>query len=306
MDASQASRTALGTSLMRAAHTRSDRPVLVDDPWGDRLVLDREREAMCESAARSLSPDVWNRIAALGSPQKILDRVLRANPTYGMVIVRACYAEDALLAAVARGVRQYVIVGAGFDSFALRRPESARDVAVFEVDHPATQALKRSRLREAGVPFPEGLHFVAADLGPEPLDAALAHSPFRRGDPAFFSWLGVTVYLTREANLGTLRAIAAVSAPASEVVFSYIDQSQLDPGRETEAIRRLRARVAAAGEPWVSGFEPARLAGDLGSVGLRLVEDLDGPALHDRYCRGRDDGLTPGGFGHVARAEVAP
>jgi methyltransferase (TIGR00027 family) len=213
------------------------------------------------------------------------------------VILRARYTEDALAAAAARGVRQYVIVGAGYDSFALRRPEFARDVAVFEVDHPATQRRKLARLRELGVePSPATLHFVAADLAAEELDAALARSPFDPAAPAFFAWLGVSAYLDRDANLRTLRAIARAGAPGSELVFTYLDQRRLDaPG---PAQRRLLERFAAIGEPWVSGFHPGELLGVLRAAGLELVEDTDYLQLDARYGAG----LAPPDGGHVARA----
>jgi len=199
MNETKASQTALATSLMRAIHTRLDHPKHIDDPWGDRLLLDAER--------------------AVFGPEKRL----RGIATYGIVILRAQYTEEALAAAVARAVRQYVILGAGMDSFALRRPAFAQDLNVIEVDHPASQSFKRERLRTCGVPVPPGLHFVPADLGREELPTVLARSPYRQGEPAFFSWLGVTVYLTREANLATLRGIATSSAAGNELVFSYVD-----------------------------------------------------------------------------------
>ncbi|MDQ1605505.1 MAG: hypothetical protein QOE01_3350 [Actinomycetota bacterium] len=213
-------------------------------------------------------------------------------------------AEDALAKAVARGVRQYVIIGAGLDSFAVRRPEFARDVDVFEVDHPATQELKLERLREAGIDPATAAHYVAADLGVEALDAALARSPFHPGATAFFSWLGVTAYLTREANLQTLGAIASCGAPGSELVFTYIDQRDFDAPADEER-RRVRELFAAVGEPWVSGFDPASLAEDLRSVGLTLVEDLGRDEQRERYCSGRDDGLSPSVADHIAHARVA-
>jgi methyltransferase (TIGR00027 family) len=280
--------TAMGTALMRAIHTRLDRPALIDDRWGDRLILADERDAM---------------LAAVGAGD--LDAVLRAHPSYGTVIMRARYAEDALAAAVAGGVRQYVIVGAGLDSFALRRPSFALDLEVFEIDHPATQELKIGRLAHCGIPLPPGLHLVAADLSETGVDAALATSSFRSDRPAFFSWLGVTPYLSREANLATLRAIASCAPAGSGLVFTYIDQRVFDGEAEPGPMQEVRAALASAGEPWVSGFDPAKLAGDLRGAGLELVEDLGPEELLARYCAHRADGLVPSPSAHVARARVA-
>jgi methyltransferase (TIGR00027 family) len=305
MNETSASRTALVTSLMRAVHTRFDRPALIDDPWGDRLVLDSERKAIQEVVTGALEPEARKQLDALGSPEAVLHAALRASPAYGTVIVRTRYAEDALEGAVVRGARQYVIIGAGMDSFALRQPAFAQGVEVFEIDHPATQGLKRRRLRECAVSLPQALHFVAADLSQEQLGAALARSSFRRAQPTFFSWLGVTAYLTRDANLATLRAIAACAAHESTLVFTYLDQREFDPDRQSDDIQRTRARVASLGEPWLSGFDPAELADDLRDVGLALVEDLGGEELRARYCRDRNDGLSPADTLHIARAQVA-
>lgn len=288
MDPGTASRTAIGTALMRATHTRLDRPVLIDDPWGDRLILAEEREAIL---ARAGARD--------------LDAMMRAHPSYGGVILRARCAEDALADAVRRGVGQYVIVGAGMDSFALRQPPFANDLEIFEVDHPSTQQFKTGRLAACGTPLPAGLHLVAADLTETALDAALQSSSFDCSAPAFFSWLGVTPYLTRAANLATLRAISCCAPPGSELVLSYLDQGLLDSADEDGAIQRARAQVASIGEPWVSGFDPVRLRSDLRSAGLELIEDLGPKELTARYCAARTDGLKPSIGSHVARARVS-
>ncbi len=288
MERGRASTTAMGTALMRAAHTRLDRPMLIDDPWGDRLVLDEEREAM---------------LARAGGGG--VDDLLRAHPSYGTVILRTRYAEDVLAEAVRGGVGQYVIVGAGMDSFALRQPVFARELEIFEVDHPSTQQLKTARLAVCEVELPPGLHLVAADLSRTALDDALAGSSFRSDRPAFFSWLGVTSYLTREANLATLSAIASCAPARSELVFSYLDQSLLDRDSEQEPIQRARDQVASLGEPWISGFRPDELHSDLRASGLELVENLGPEELGVRYCSGRTDGLGPSPGSHLAHARVA-
>jgi methyltransferase (TIGR00027 family) len=281
----RASVTAIGTSLMRAAHARLDDPVLLDDRWAERLIRDDER-----AAVRAAHEDVE------------LYAALRRHPSYGNVILRAHYTEDALEQAVARGVGQYVIVGAGLDSFALRRPPFAAKLVVFEVDHPATQRFKRERLEEAGEREPPDLHFVAADLGEVPLDTALQGSAFDSSRPAFYAWLGVTPYLTREANLATLAAIArAGRGGGSELVFSYLDQRVFDHGDWPERARRARDTVAAAGEPWVSGFDPAGLGELLADHGFELVQNLGPDELSARY---RDSGLTPSSNSYIARARL--
>ncbi len=282
------STTALGAALMRAAHTRLDDPALIDDPWGDRLVLTEEREAM---------------LVRLGA--KDLDMALRTHPAYGAVILRTRYAEDSLADAVGHGVGQYVIVGAGMDSFSLRRPAFSGQLEIFEVDHPATQEFKADRLRAFGIELPAGVHLVPADLSEMGLDAALERSEYRSDRPAFFAWLGVTIYLTRAENLATLGAIASCAQAGSELVFEYADQRVLDAGGEQDRVREVREQVASAGEPWISGFDPDRLHEDLRGAGLELIENLGPDDLQTRYCTGRADGLTPSPSAHIARARVA-
>jgi len=298
-----ASRTALSTALMRAAHTRNDRPQLIDDPWGDTLVSPAEKTALYRRILAGARPQTRAKFEALGSQQAVIDVALRAHPTYGGVVVRTRYAEDALEAAVTRGARQYVLIGAGFDSFIVRQPLFARDIAIFEIDHPATQAMKRERLEACGAVIPSNVRFVPADLAAESLASVLARCGFSRIVPGFFSWLGVTIYLTRETNLATLAGIAESSAPASEVVFTYIDQRALEEGG-SDTMGRMRAARAAENEPWVSGFDPTTLADDVRALGLELVEDLGSSGLRERYLAERTDGLLLGGAGHIARARV--
>jgi len=297
------SRTAFTAALMRAIHTRLDRPRLIDDPWGDRLVPAAEQVALCRRILAGMEPERRRRLEALGSDRAVLDTVLRRHATYGGVVLRSRYAEDALAAAVARGVRQYVLLGAGLDSFCIRQPPFAGELAVFEVDKPASQGLKRQRLAEEGLEVPANVRFVAADLGREPLGEVLARAGFSGAVPAFFSWLGVTVYLPRNANLATLRAIASSSAPGSELVFTYLDQRALEAGG-SPTMERMRANRASLAEPWVSGFDPPTLASLLLGLGLELLEDVAGRELTTRYCGDGDDRLSAGMDGHVVHARV--
>jgi methyltransferase (TIGR00027 family) len=296
-----ASTTSLATSRMRAVHTRRDPQPILHDPWGDRLVP-------AALLVASMSPKSNGDVSEISAEvlADIADDFLRASPAYTNVIARSRYAEDALGTAIARGVRQYVLIGAGFDSYALRRPAEAKDVQVFEIDHPATQALKRQRIAECGITLEGGVHFGAADLAKEGLDAALSRTSFNRTAPAFFSWLGVTPYLTREANMATLRNIAECGAPGSQLVFSYTDQKMFESAGATDAAQyeELKQAVKALGEPFVSGFHPAELAQDISALGLALEEDLNDIQLVERYDPAGKNGLKPAGRSHIARVRV--
>jgi methyltransferase (TIGR00027 family) len=303
----QASRTSLATSLMRAVHTRRDPNPLIDDSWGDRIVPESFRLAYRDAALARLDAAGRERVLA-GEPRdealaSLADRALRASPAYAGVITRTRYTEDALRVAVAGGVRQYVIIGAGFDSFSLRRPPFAQDLEIFEVDHPATQALKRRRLGECGLSPPAGVHFVGADLAVEDLDTALARTPFHPQTPSFFSWLGVTMYLTRDANLATFRAIARCGAAGSELVFTYFDSRVY--GLDSGPFAELSQRVAALGEPFQSGFDPNTIGADLLACGLRLEEDIDDREALERFDRADSNDLRPTRFSRVVRARIA-
>jgi methyltransferase (TIGR00027 family) len=303
MNPSEASLTAIAASLMRAVHSRADPAPLLDDAWGDRLIPDSVRAAFGQGALDQMDSDTRTR--ALASPELLLDRVLRANAAYADVVIRARYTEDALEAAVARGIGQYVIIGAGFDSFACRRPAYARNLNIFEVDHPATQALKRKRLLECKVAESDLLHFIAADLSAEQLQTVLARSPFNSTRPTFFSWLGVTMYLTREANLATLRAISSCAPSGSELVFTYIDQAVFGAGYTgTESFRNLKSAVSSAGEAFLSGFDPGTIGEQLLGVDLQLLEDLNGDQMVARYDQSGANGLHSNAAAHIAHTRV--
>jgi methyltransferase (TIGR00027 family) len=202
------------------------------------------------------------------------------------IAVRGRFAEDAVAAAVARGVRQLVVLGAGLDTFAYRNPYTtdSQRLAVFEVDHPATQAWKRRRLARARIAIPASLAFAPVDFEKDRLLDALLSAGFDPAQRSFFVWLGVVPYLTREAIAGTLALIGGLPGGA-EVVFDYSDPpATLDPALRATQARRAR-RVAAIGEPFLSHFEPAELHADLAAAGFAEIDDLDPQALTTGYVR---------------------
>jgi methyltransferase (TIGR00027 family) len=295
-----ASRTALATSLMRAAHTRLDPHPLIEDRWGDRLVPQSAREMLHRAALSRLQGEALKK--ALDSPASVLDQAMLQSRSYPNVVTRTRYAEDALQAAVEAGVEQYVLIGAGFDSFALRRPLFAAALQIFEIDFPATQSLKIERIAACGVSLPDSVHFIAADLSQVSVAAALARSSFDPGKMTFFSWLGVTMYLTREANVATMTSLASCSPPGSELVFTYLDERLFQA--QSESFRELQARVASLGEPFLSGFNPDSLAASLLGCGLTLLEDLDGNDIARRYDKDGSHGLGQSAFSHIALARI--
>ena len=212
----------------------------------------------------------------LGDDADAIIASLSADPTQrGMRIfmaARSRFAEDCLGGAVSRGVRQAVVLGAGFDTFALRNPFSDLGLRVFEVDHPATQAWKRRRLSEVGLVVPASLTFAAVDFESDDLGQGLRDAGFEPDRPAFFMWLGVVPYLERTAIAATLRYVAGV--PKSEVVFDYSEPLENYPPERRDAVVALAARTAEIGEPWLSHFNPDEIVQELLGYGFDDIEDL--------------------------------
>jgi len=217
--------------------------------------------------------------------------------------VRSRYAEDELEKAVRNGMTQYVLLGAGLDSFAYRRHDLVERLSVFEVDYPSTQQWKRGRLRELNTPVPSNLTFVPVDFERQTLIEALSAAGYRVEEPAFFSWLGVTQYLAEDAIVRTLQEIASL-VTGSEIVFEYLVPEERLEGVEREYLASVKAGSARRGEPWRGCFEPARLEGLV--KGLRFTEftDLDAEAINARYFANRRDGLRSPSADHLVRARV--
>jgi methyltransferase (TIGR00027 family) len=279
----QPSATAYGTAMQRAAHQIFDDPRIFEDPFALRII-GADREAL-----------LWS------NPERYQTR--RSLAVRAFVVMRSRYAEDALAQAIRRGVRQYVILGAGLDTFAYRNPYPDR-VRVMEVDHPSTQAWKRERLRESGIRIPGSLIFAPIDFETQTLEDGLKRAGFRSGEPAFFSWLGVVVYLTEAAVMQTLRFVASSAAPDSEIVFDFLLPSASLSEQQKRGREASIKRVAALGEPWVSFFEPPALAGVLERMGFAGVEVFGPDDANQRYFQDRIDDLYVRGTNHLIRARV--
>lgn len=275
MEAGQPSRTAFAAAMYRAVHQIADRPVLFADPLAVKI---------------------------LGLPESALleHYVAKRTSMRAYIVARSLLAEATLAAAAERGCRQYVVLGAGFDTFAYRNP--LPEVRVFEVDHPATQAWKRERLAAIGAST-DGAIYTPIDFERETLADALARAGFDTTSPAVFAWLGVVPYLTREAVIGTLAFISGLAA-GSEVVFDYVEPVENAPPHIAAVIVEQRQTLAAAGEPILTTFEPADLAGELARLGFSEIEDLEGEAVNARFFKTSALAMIAGSTAHVLRARV--
>ena len=280
MEEEKFSRTAYRVAMRRASHQLLDDPKVFDDPL----------------ALRVLGPKAIAELQSDSREDSHTSRALRA-----FLVARSRFAEDELAAAVERGIRQSVILGAGLDTSAFRAPHADRGLRIFEVDHPATQAWKRERLAAGEISVPATLTFVPVDFERQDLAAELSRAGFQL-KATFFSWLGVTPYLSRKAFDGTLVWIASLPAP-SAVVFDYaVDPSSLDRD-EKAALRALAARVESAGEPFRLFFVPSELAGDLEGMGFSHVETLARDQMNARYFEDRRGGLRiSGGLAQLVSA----
>lgn len=268
--------TAFRVATRRAAHQIWDNPRVFDDPIAMRIIGKDAAAEISGSRESSSGPSSY----------------LRA-----FLVARSRFAEDHLAAAVTYGVKQYVVLGAGLDTFAYRNPFPG--LQVFEVDYPATQAWKRKLLDATGIAIPSSLTFAPVDFEKDTLEHGLARAGFRLAEPAFFSWLGVTPYLAEETVLTTLRWIISACSQ-NGVAFDYaVPRSSLG-FLQRMAFDALAARVAAAGEPFVGFFDTKMLAQELHQMGFHQLEDVDGDAINARYFRSRSDGLrVRGGMGHL-------
>ena len=278
MQPKQPSRTALGAAAHRAVHQVLERGRIFADPLAVRIL-----GVDAEAAIRNAESDPSRRWLRL------------------FIAVRTRFAEDALTAAVARGVRQLVVLGAGLDTYAYRTTfgESLR---IFEVDHPATQAWKRQRLTEEAIPVPHTLTFAPVDFERETLAAGLADAGFNPAQQTFFTWLGVVPYLTEPAIYSTLGFIANLQGGA-HVVFDYSNPPDSDSDQNGfSAIREaLAARVAYLGETFISHFETDALHARLTALGFCEVEDLGPVLIRERFFANRG-GFLPDRGGHILRA----
>jgi methyltransferase (TIGR00027 family) len=268
------SRSALTVASLRAVHQLLDEPLVLSDPVALPLL------GACTEAALREDPFVLN------DP---MSRGLR-----GALVARSRFVEDELASCAAAGVRQYLVLGAGLDTFAYRNPYSDEGLRVFEVDHAGTQRWKQQLLAEAGIGVPPSLTFVSADFERDDLGSALQQAGFRADQASCISWMGVTMYLTVDAVAATLRTVAGF-AVGSRLCFDYrVPVTMLNPV-ERVINEVIGQRIAALGEPWLSTFDPTQLQRQLLELGFRSAESATPDDLNLRYFARRKDGLRTGG-----------
>ena len=261
--------------MHRAVHQTLEGGVIFTDPYALQILDDESRA---------------------GLPAFASDTSQRALRLF--IAARSRFSEETMAACIARGTRQVVILGAGLDTFSLRNPHAG--VTVYEADYPATQAWKRERLSQAGVALPPSLTFAPVDFERQSLAEGLAGAGFRAGEPAYFQWLGVTPYLTREAMIATLDFIAAIKG--ADVAFDYAEPFENYPPGMQANLRAVAERAASIGEPWLSLFNPPEMAALMQARQFAAFEDVTRGELAARYYGDLGEGLRAGPGPHIVRA----
>jgi methyltransferase (TIGR00027 family) len=273
----QPSQTAWGAAAYRAIHQTLEGGIIFKDPLAARILDEQTAVSLKEMAA---------------------DESLR--PMRLFIAARSRFSEDTMANCVAGGMRQVVVLGAGLDTFSLRNPFANLGVRVFEVDYAATQVWKRERMRAAGLIEPRSLTFAPIDFERESLAEGLTRVGFGLNKPAFFQWLGVVPYLTKEAVSSTLKFISEV--PQACVVFDYAEPFQNYPAERRANVMATAERAAARGEPWLSLFDPAELSDLLRREGFTIVEDLGLPEIAERFYGDLRRYIRIGAGPHIVRA----
>lgn len=267
----KSSRTALGSAYLRAVHQLFDaQPKILVDSITPLLI------------GPTTLADINNPTNRYRSPRF---SELRAN-----IILRSRFAEDRLANAVLRGIKQYVILGAGFDTFAFRQPPWAGELKIFEVDHLVTQEMKRSMLLVSGIVIPKNVKFAHVDFEHESLPDVFTKYHISADLPTFFSWLGVTMYLKEDAVDGVLEAVARFPV-GSELVLTFLQRSDQEVAVSKDDYLPLAQRVASVGEPFVSYFEPEEMETKLFNAGFSKVEFLSRSEAESRYFQKRPKDL---------------
>jgi methyltransferase (TIGR00027 family) len=268
---------ARGAAAYRAVHQTLDGGAIFKDRFALRILDDEAAAALDEIATNN-----------------------SLRPMRLMIAARSRFSEDTIANCVARGVRQVVVLGAGLDTFALRNPYADLGLRVFEVDYPATQLWKRDRIKAARMFEPPSLVFAPIDFERESLGEGLTRAGFNVDAPAFFQWLGVVPYLTKDAVSSTLKFMSELSQ--ASVVFDYAEPFQNFPVERRAFVMATAERAASRGEPWLSLFEPAELHELLRCAGFNEIEDLGAPEMAERFYGVLGRGMVLGPGPHIVRA----
>lgn len=303
MEIGKGTLTALISAYGRAYHSLYVNPKIFDDFLAKAMMTEETFGFIGKSMAKSL--DFFDPEYAAKKPGEAdaLSFIMKVHST-PITLSRSRYSEDFLESAMEMGFTQYVILGAGMDTFVFRRPDLATRLQVYELDQLVTQEYKKNRLKELGWEIPPQLHLLTVDFTKDNPAEILINAGLDPKKRTLFSWLGVTYYLDKEAILSTLCKLSEVASSDSVIIFDYLDLNAFQDNTSSVRVRKMREIVKMAGEPMKSGFEPSLLEKDLAEIGIQVVEDLDPDKIQKFYFSNRKDGYTALEHFHIANIRV--
>ncbi|HFK1455497.1 TPA: class I SAM-dependent methyltransferase [Bacillus cereus] len=290
MKKGEASITSLVSAFGRAYHSEFDNPKIFDDYVAKEFISQKERNDIEMNMVQGIhffNTDIAQQFQ--DNPQEILKWItqVQLSPT---PLARAAYCERVLLHEVALGAKQYVILGAGLDTFSFRHRELENKIEIFEVDHPSTQQFKKERIEEAEFEIPINLHFISMDFTKGFSYEQLQNEGFEN-KKTFFSLLGVTYYLTKEELSSLIECLFAMVPEGSSIVFDYPDENLFTEKGLSNRVENMVKMAAVGGEPMKSCFSYAEMEALLEKMGLLIYEHLSPEDIHTLYFEGRNDYL---------------
>ncbi|AJQ59875.1 putative S-adenosyl-L-methionine-dependent methyltransferase YktD [Bacillus thuringiensis serovar morrisoni str. 4AA1] len=290
MKKGEASVTSLVSAFGRAYHSEFDRPKIFDDYVAKDFISQKERNNIETNMVQGIhffDTDIAQQFQ--DNPQEILKWItqVQLSPT---PLARAAYCERVLLHEIALGATQYVILGAGLDTFSFRHRELENQIKIFEVDHPSTQRFKKERIKEAELEIPNNLHFVSMDFTKGFSYEQLRNEGFEN-KKTFFSLLGVTYYLTKEELSSLIECLFAMVPEGSSIVFDYPDENLFTEKGLSNRVENMVKMATVGGEPMKSCFSYTEMEALLEKAGLLIYEHLSPEDIHILYFEGRNDYL---------------
>ncbi|MBJ8072490.1 MULTISPECIES: class I SAM-dependent methyltransferase [Bacillus cereus group] len=290
MNKGEASVTSLVSAFGRAYHSEFDNPTIFDDYVAKNLISQKERNNIEMNMVQGIhffNKDIAERFQ--DNPKEILKWItqVQLSPT---PLARAAYCERVLLHEITLGAKQYVILGAGLDTFSFRHRELENNIEIFEVDYPSTQQAKKVKVKEAEFEIPNNLHFVSMDFTKGFSYEQLRNEGFEN-KKTFFSLLGVTYYLTKEELSSLIECLFEMVPEGSSIVFDYPDENLFTEKGLSNRVENMVKMAAVGGEPMKSCFSYTEMEALLEKAGLLIYEHLAPKDIHTLYFEGRNDYL---------------
>lgn len=226
------------------------------------------------------------------------------KPMIAHHVARSRYVEECLEELVKKGFTQFVLLGAGMDSFVFRRPDLSEKLTVFEIDHPATQFRKRERMRKQGIAEPGNVRYIPVDFEKDSLAEKLTDAGFKSNEKALFSWMGVVPYLTEASIMSTLKDLSKIAVPGSELIFDVLYNSAFTQDKWTVTEKKLFRSAKRKGEPMITGYEPDDLKRILQETGFEVTDIISPDDFTEMWFAGKKERLKPWKYTYVARAKV--